>query len=489
MGDMHRLTHYGDITGNTYGYWTVIKPTGRGKWLCRCSCGNIKEVYKKSLVQGKSKSCGCHLNENRKDNFKSKYIGKTYNYWTVLDISNNSTFKCRCKCGKIKDVNRLSILNNKSKSCGCMAFELSKITCTEKYGEPIVSRIHNPRTEYQINLINDKNAIIEMIKEKYNGHIALKDLSYELGVTEYHASRIAKSNDLISFIDVSTSRSSFELSVFNFVESIYDGDIKNNIKMQNGKELDIYIPDKKFAIECNGDYWHSDLFKDKYYHRNKSLYCKNTGIHLIHIFEYEWNNDTKQRIIKDIIRNTLDTKYNEETIYVKDTIIKELDNSEIKEFLDNNHLQGYVSADINIGLFENNTLLALMTIDKSRLNKNYQYEIVRICCKTEYGITEAFSKIFNYFKSKYNPVSIIGYSDIAKFKTWIYDKLDFKLAGYTAPSYVWSNGNNVFTRNQCEKHKLIKVEYDDNTSEIEIMKQLGYNKIYDCGNYKFVWTK
>ncbi len=48
------------LFGEQFGRWKV-KGTGEKEshLLCECSCGTVKEVYKASLVKGKSKSCGC----------------------------------------------------------------------------------------------------------------------------------------------------------------------------------------------------------------------------------------------------------------------------------------------------------------------------------------------------------------------------------------------------------------------------------------------
>lgn len=65
---------------------------------------------------------------------------------------------------------------------------------------------------------------------------------------------------------------------------------KNNRKILNGKELDIYIPSKNIAIECNGVYWHSVECispKDKDYHFNKWKECKDRGIELLTIWDYQ----------------------------------------------------------------------------------------------------------------------------------------------------------------------------------------------------------
>jgi hypothetical protein len=56
---------YNDLTGKTFNRLTVLSHAGPGKragqhlWLCRCSCGNQKEVLGNSLRSGNTQSCGC----------------------------------------------------------------------------------------------------------------------------------------------------------------------------------------------------------------------------------------------------------------------------------------------------------------------------------------------------------------------------------------------------------------------------------------------
>lgn len=64
-----------------------------------------------------------------------------------------------------------------------------------------------------------------------------------------------------------------------------------------GKELDIYIPDLKLAIEYNGAVYHHSTSKvNKFfkstsvsdtYHKDKYLLCEKAGVKLIHVFEFE----------------------------------------------------------------------------------------------------------------------------------------------------------------------------------------------------------
>lgn len=52
-----------NLTGNVYGRWSVVRrAANRGRfvyWLCRCECGNEKEVRTASLRNGDSTCCGC----------------------------------------------------------------------------------------------------------------------------------------------------------------------------------------------------------------------------------------------------------------------------------------------------------------------------------------------------------------------------------------------------------------------------------------------
>lgn len=73
-------------------------------------------------------------------------------------------------------------------------------------------------------------------------------------------------------------------------------------------ELDIYYPEKRIAIEFNGDYWHSEKFKDKDYHYNKFSICRENNILLVSIFETDWNN-RKEEIIS-YLRDLFDNKEN-----------------------------------------------------------------------------------------------------------------------------------------------------------------------------------
>ena len=53
-----------DLTGQRFGMLVVMEPAGRDnsghiKWLCKCDCGNTKEIRGSHLKDGNTRSCGC----------------------------------------------------------------------------------------------------------------------------------------------------------------------------------------------------------------------------------------------------------------------------------------------------------------------------------------------------------------------------------------------------------------------------------------------
>lgn len=111
-----------------------------------------------------------------------------------------------------------------------------------------------------------------------------------------------------------------EKELLNYIKTIYNKEIIENDRIiLNGKELDIYLPDIKLAIEFNGTYWHADSrFYDENDNirektvkeiwendKNKILMCNNKNIKLIQIKEYDWinNTETEKELIKTIILN------------------------------------------------------------------------------------------------------------------------------------------------------------------------------------------
>ena len=280
--------------------------------------------------------------------------------------------------------------------------------------------------------------------------------------------------------------SGLELDLINFVSSLVDIETRDR-KVLNGKELDILIPTKNLAIEFNGLYWHSDIYKDKNYHLNKTIDCNKKGINLLHVFEDEWLE--KSDIVKSIIKNKLGVW--DKRIYARNCEIRVVDKSEEKSFLNSNHIQGFVGSSISYGLYHKDELISIMTFGGLRKSLGYNskegsYEMLRFCNKLNYNVVGGASKLFKHFVKIYNPKQIISYSDNRYFDGSLYGKLGFEFIEETKPNYFYVINHNRENRFKYRKDVLVKEGFDKSLTEKEIMKSRGYNRIWDCGNKKWV---
>jgi len=93
--------------------------------------------------------------------------------------------------------------------------------------------------------------------------------------------------------------------------------ITNSRTIIKPKEIDIYLPEYKLAIEYNGIYWHRpEVYGDKEqwiaYHLNKINMCKDKDIQLLHLWEnYLDHYVLLNKAIHSIIDNNLEKVYKE----------------------------------------------------------------------------------------------------------------------------------------------------------------------------------
>ena len=121
-----------DETGNRYGRLIVIKENGKSKnrqimWECKCDCGNIVIVRGTDLRQGKTRSCGCLMNEARGQSTLKDLTGLRFGKLLVLEPitiykqdKRRTYWRCQCDCGNITIVNGANLRYGGTQSCGCV---------------------------------------------------------------------------------------------------------------------------------------------------------------------------------------------------------------------------------------------------------------------------------------------------------------------------------------------------------------------------------
>ena len=291
-------------------------------------------------------------------------------------------------------------------------------------------------------------------------------------------------NDIQKIVDYTNThtRSRVEDEIFKFIKSIYHGKvIHDDRSLIKPLELDIYIPDKKVAIEYNSVYYHSQLGKE--YHLMKTEKCLENGVRLIHIFEWEWLNN--RDICESIIKSALGIY--DDIIYARKCSIKEVPSHEARQFLDINHIQGKINSSYRLGLYFNDELVQLICLGKSRFKKD-EIELLRMCTKLNTQVIGGFSRLIHHIPY----MTIISYLDRSKFDGNGYKKVGFEVVSKSSPSWFYIKNDKVMNRISAQKHKLQKLlgdKFDSNKTESQNMIDNGWLQVYDCGTIKMKYCK
>jgi hypothetical protein len=273
-----------------------------------------------------------------------------------------------------------------------------------------------------------------------------------------------------------------QLEFTNFIKSIYKGDIISGYR--DGLEIDIYLPHLNLGFEFNGLYWHSELYKDKSYHLDKTNHFKEKGIRIIHIWEDDW--DLKKDIVKSQIRNWLGITENK--IFARNCQVGIVSKSEYISFIENNHIQGYTSTSIKLGLYFKGDLVSIMTFDcleGRRKMKEGGWNLSRFCSKLNTNVIGATSKLLTYFIKNYQPNRIISYADMDWSLGELYKKLGFKLDKTIKPDYKYIFEGKRINKQRFTKKRLKSMGFDIEKTESEITKEIGIYRIYNVGQLKF----
>jgi hypothetical protein len=437
----------------------------------------------------------------------------------IKNISNMNIYTCSSKCSTIKKQNTLLKnygVDNPSKNSNIQ--EKRKERFIENYGvdnpmknilvkkrvkerfienygvdNPMKNEIIKNKTSYTKNnkfkdYFNSYNYGDEYKFISYNKKLTLKHIIcgeiFEISAHSLHDRKNTKI--FCNICNINNNISLSEKEICGWLKELNSTFKENDRETLEGRELDIYIPSYNLAIEFNGLYWHSELYKDKNYHLEKSLKCQEKGVQLLHIWEDEWV--YKQEIVKSIILNKLELI--KERIYARQCEIRVVEDSKlVREFLDKNHIQGYSQSSIKLGLYYKNELVSLMTFGYRHTNAKKEFELIRFCNRINLNVIGSASKLFNYFKQNYHFTELISYSDFRLFDGSMYQTLGFTKQHLSKPDYFWCKDIERKHRFNFNKQKLIKEGFDGSKTEVDIMHERGYFRVFGCGQYRWIYHK
>lgn len=270
------------------------------------------------------------------------------------------------------------------------------------------------------------------------------------------------------------------------------------------KELDIYMPEHKLAVEYCGMYWHShgdkdDERKNKLKHAEKHRLCAEQGIRLITLYESEWLE--RPATIRRLLRNAVGKTRGK--LMARKCYVGRPSPQEARAFYERYHPQGGNGHGEHFGLYYSGKLVACMRFnyganDRGAGAKVRQWTLSRYA--TRLSVAGAASRLFKAFVAEYSPAQVKSFSDNRFFGGQMYEQLGFVLEEEVAPDYqVWSSKIGLRPKPHYQRRVLQKRLEEHSSSEVfdadtdqrteaEITYLMGARRIYDCGKKRWVWT-
>lgn len=94
------------------------------------------------------------------------------------------------------------------------------------------------------------------------------------------------------------------------------------------------------------------------------------------------------------------------------------------------------------------------------------------------------SKLLSHFKKNYKWEQIFSYADRRWSTGNLYAQIGFELIGNTKPNYWYFANGSIERRHRFALRK--KSSEPKDITEWELRRNQGWNRIWDCGNLKYV---
>lgn len=375
-----------------------------------------------------------------------------------------------------------STVNNKSFSGElCSLCVRDKDTEKKKYTvDGANRRLGKVNKEYEFITYNGASNIAK-VKHKICGHIFEEKAAYFL-LGDGHCPKCT------------TNISKEEREIYEWFKTICPDAVQCDREILNGKELDMYSPSKKVAIEFNGYYWHSakklmdrgmTYAEAKRYHHDKSSECERAGVRLIHIWDYEWADERKRAVLKNIIlgatsnlkeryfaRNCEVVRYNQDCPRWK----------EINEFFKQNNIQGNRGGKFVYTLEIDGRILMAYKFGKPSVGKAkrlYEYEMVRGASAPGVQVIGGATKLWKHFIDEVRPNSVVYYIDYNYFNGKSVEQIGLEyVCSQPGVKNYWFDTGEVKNR-EPKRHKEIK----------ELVKQEKVLELWNAGTKVYRYTR
>jgi hypothetical protein len=361
----------------------------------------------------------------------------------------------------------------------------AQTTCFERYGTKTSNQQHY--SEFTREILFDSLLFSEFAQNK-----SLNTIGQLLQIDP------STVGDYCRKYGVPISGSTYEDEIYDFLTKLgLEVKIRSR-SVISPQEVDFYIEEINLAIEFNGLYYHSfDFMRTQprnssktnrilmNYHHDKYLACRDRGIRLLMINEDEWVE--RSDLVKSKILNICGKS--EKGVGARSLRITKITGALANSFCDRHHLQGKTGTVISAyGAYSNDELVAVILFNRQR--GTGKTELVRFCTDGK-SYAGAFSKLLKHAIHNEEYDELVSFADVRYSDGGLYEKNGFVLDGNIPPDYRYFKGlktfhKSTFTKNAIKKKFGIDIS---GKTEIDLMTDLGYHRIYDCGKIRYIWRK
>lgn len=274
-----------------------------------------------------------------------------------------------------------------------------------------------------------------------------------------------------------------EVEVLDVIKNIVpDLEVVHGDREAIGKQLDIYIPSLRIAIEFNGLYWHREGSPSIPVYEKMKM-CAETGIDMYVVWEHHWRD--RRDIVEKWLKSLLGRRGGESVGARKCTVVQ-LSHADASKFLENNHVQGSASGSIRIGLCYEETIVAVAVFKKyGRVLSLERYA-------TSVGVPGGFTKLISWVDSCMDFDTMRTFADKCVSKGTMYETTGWTHVGDLPPDYSYLVSNTLrhkFNYRLDSFRKSGTLVYEDGKSERELAEMNGLFRVYDAGKMIYERTK
>jgi hypothetical protein len=294
-----------------------------------------------------------------------------------------------------------------------------------------------------------------------------------------------------------------ENQVFRFLSNLVEAQQRDR-SILKPKELDIYMPQCRLAVEYCGEFHHSagskeEERKTRHKHYEKYAACKAQGIRLITLWESEWKEHNYA--VRRLLRNAVGKSKGK--LMARKCELRKVTGAEAKAFYDRYHPQGGAGHGEHYALFWKGKMVACMRFvmganDRGAGARDRVWTLGRYA--TRVTVAGAASRLFKAFVAEHKPPVVKSFSDNRFFEGGMYEQLGFAMEADVAPDYVvWSPKFGIRPKSHYQRRVLatrlkehgLEEAFNHTTdarTEADMTYLMRCRRLYDCGKKRWVWT-